>query len=72
MLSLCTRRLELSRTACKLYNSEGTLILTLQDLVLCAVNDYLKKQETEERDEEAISDDGFKQIASVFSRKGKV
>ncbi|KAM6465429.1 doublecortin domain-containing protein 1 isoform 1-T1 [Liasis olivaceus] len=71
LLSLCTRRLELSRTACKLYNSEGTLILTLQDLVLCAVNDYLKKQETEERDEEAISDPGFKQIASVFSGKDK-
>ncbi|KAG8125853.1 hypothetical protein E2320_021015 [Naja naja] len=71
LLSLCTRRLELSRTACKLYNSEGILILTLQDLVLCAVNDYLKKQETEERDEEAISDNGLKQIASVFSRKDK-
>ncbi|XP_026520434.1 doublecortin domain-containing protein 1 [Notechis scutatus] len=71
LLSLCTRRLELSRTACKLYNSEGTLILTLQDLVLCAVNDYLKKQETEERDEEAISDNGLKQIASVFSREDK-
>ncbi|XP_039211913.1 doublecortin domain-containing protein 1 isoform X3 [Crotalus tigris] len=71
LLSLCTRRLELSRTACKLYNSEGTLILTVQDLVLCAANDYLKKQETEERNEEAISDTGLKQIASVFSRKDK-
>ncbi|XP_053139020.1 doublecortin domain-containing protein 1 isoform X3 [Hemicordylus capensis] len=53
LLSLCTRRLELSRTACRLYTSEGTLIRTLQDLVLCAINDFYRKQKSGRRDEKA-------------------
>ncbi|XP_060118368.1 doublecortin domain-containing protein 1 [Heteronotia binoei] len=48
LLSLCTKQLELNRTACRLYTSEGTLILTLQDLVLRAVNDFFRKQESKE------------------------
>ncbi|KAF7245612.1 Doublecortin domain-containing protein 1 [Varanus komodoensis] len=69
LLSLCTRRLELNRTACRLYTSEGTLILTLQDLILCAVNDYLRKQELGKRDERATSISCPNENASAFLMK---
>ncbi|KAH0620847.1 hypothetical protein JD844_021681 [Phrynosoma platyrhinos] len=53
------------QTASKLYTSEGTLILTLQDLVLCAVKDYFRKQDPEERNEGAS-------VIPVFSAKDKM
>ncbi|XP_062974492.1 doublecortin domain-containing protein 1 [Elgaria multicarinata webbii] len=71
LLSLCTRRLALNRTACRLYTSEGALILTLQDLVLCAVNDYMRKQESEERDEGATFIPFPNENASEFPIKDK-
>ncbi|XP_028585658.2 doublecortin domain-containing protein 1 isoform X1 [Podarcis muralis] len=71
LLSLCTRRLELNRTASRLYTSEGTLILTLKDLVLSAVNDYFRKQESEKRGEGATFVPGFNENASVLLVKDK-
>ena len=58
--------------ACRLYTSEGTLILTLQDLVLCAVNDYLRKQKSEEDTQAATFVPGSHENTSVFSVKGNV
>ncbi|XP_060622229.2 doublecortin domain-containing protein 1-like [Anolis sagrei] len=71
LLSLCTRQLELNRSASRLYTREGTLILTLQDLVLCAVKDYFRKQESEERKEGATAVSGPNENASVFSMREK-
>ncbi|XP_072841944.2 doublecortin domain-containing protein 1 isoform X1 [Pogona vitticeps] len=71
LLSLCTKQLELNRMACRLYTSEGTLILTLQDLVLCAVNDYLRKQKSEEDTQAATFVPGSHENTSVFSVKDK-
>ncbi|KAJ6665091.1 hypothetical protein lerEdw1_005322 [Lerista edwardsae] len=69
LLSLCTKRLELNKTACRLYNSKGTLILTMQDLVLCAVSDFYRKQKSEERDEKAHSVLGPDENTPVLSMK---
>ncbi|XP_042315501.1 doublecortin domain-containing protein 1 [Sceloporus undulatus] len=72
LLSLCTRQLEFKRTASKLYTSKGTLILTLQDLVLCAVKDYFRKQEPDERNEGATVIPAPNENVSVFSTKDKM
>ncbi|XP_066492130.1 doublecortin domain-containing protein 1 [Tiliqua scincoides] len=71
LLSLCTRRLELNRTTCRLYNREGTLILTLQDLVLCAINDFYRKQKSEEKDKKAHFVPGPDENIPVLSTKEK-
>ncbi|XP_048340541.1 doublecortin domain-containing protein 1 [Sphaerodactylus townsendi] len=55
LLSLCTKRLELNRTSCRLYTSEGVLIPTLQDLILWAVSDFFRKQKSKQGEEGAIS-----------------
>lgn len=72
LLSLCTKRLELNKTACRLYTSKGTLILTVQDLVLCAVSDFYRKQKSEERDEKAHSVPGPDENTPVLSMKGNL
>uniref|UniRef100_A0A8C3T3Y3 Doublecortin domain containing 1 n=1 Tax=Chelydra serpentina TaxID=8475 RepID=A0A8C3T3Y3_CHESE len=48
MLTMCTRQLELTRKACRLYTSDGILILTLPDLVTWAVNEYFRQSDSEE------------------------
>ncbi|XP_077178070.1 doublecortin domain-containing protein 1 isoform X2 [Paroedura picta] len=69
LLSLCTKQLELYRAACRLYTSKGTLILTLQDLIMWAVNDFFRKQESKEAEECAISVPGPKGNVSVLFAK---
>ncbi|XP_054825956.1 doublecortin domain-containing protein 1 [Eublepharis macularius] len=59
LLSLCTKQLELNRTACRLYTSDGTLVLTQEDLILRAVNDFFRKQESKEREGGRISVPGL-------------
>nr|XP_056707910.1 doublecortin domain-containing protein 1 [Euleptes europaea] len=71
LLSLCTKRLELNRTACRLYTSEGTLIFTLQDLILWAVNDFFRKQESKEGEEGAVSVPGPEGNVSALLVKDK-
>ncbi|XP_015281857.1 PREDICTED: doublecortin domain-containing protein 5 [Gekko japonicus] len=71
LLYLCTKQLELNRTACRLYTSEGTLILTLQDLVLWAVNDFFRKQESKKGEEDAISVPGPEGNVSALLVKDK-
>ncbi|XP_007886061.2 doublecortin domain-containing protein 1 [Callorhinchus milii] len=43
LLSTCTRRLELTRPASRLYTLEGTQILTISELIAWAVNDLLRE-----------------------------
>ncbi|XP_029438990.1 doublecortin domain-containing protein 1 isoform X2 [Rhinatrema bivittatum] len=49
LLSMCTRRLELPRPACRLYTKNGTLMLTLSSLVAWAVNESLGESDLEEQ-----------------------
>ncbi|KAJ7344525.1 hypothetical protein JRQ81_000475, partial [Phrynocephalus forsythii] len=71
LLTLCTKQLELNRMACRLYTCEGTLIPTLEDLVLCAVNDYFRKQKPGEDIQGVTFVPGSYENTSVFSVKDK-
>ncbi|XP_067388214.1 doublecortin domain-containing protein 1 [Emydura macquarii macquarii] len=46
LLTMCTRQFELTRKACRLYTNDGTLILTLPDLVTWAVNDCFRQSDS--------------------------
>uniref|UniRef100_A0A8C4VHJ2 Doublecortin domain containing 1 n=1 Tax=Gopherus evgoodei TaxID=1825980 RepID=A0A8C4VHJ2_9SAUR len=48
LLTMCTRQLELTRKACRLYTSDGILMLTLPDLVTWAVNECFRQSDSEE------------------------
>lgn len=56
--------------ACRLYSREGTLILTLQDLVLWAVNNFYKNQE--DKDDGATFVCGPEETASALPVQGKI
>ncbi|EMP28101.1 Doublecortin domain-containing protein 5 [Chelonia mydas] len=48
LLAMCTRQLELTRKACRLYTHDGILILTLPDLVTWAVNECFRQSYSED------------------------
>ncbi|CAM5121103.1 unnamed protein product [Eretmochelys imbricata] len=58
LLAKCTRQLELTRKACRLYTHDGILILTLPDLVTWAVNECFRQSYSEEdyKERTAITD----------------
>uniref|UniRef100_A0A674HUE9 Doublecortin domain containing 1 n=1 Tax=Terrapene triunguis TaxID=2587831 RepID=A0A674HUE9_9SAUR len=48
LLTMCTRQLELTRKACRLYTNDGILMLTLPDLVTWAVSECFRQSDSEE------------------------
>uniref|UniRef100_A0A8C8SUR1 Doublecortin domain containing 1 n=1 Tax=Pelusios castaneus TaxID=367368 RepID=A0A8C8SUR1_9SAUR len=63
LLAMCTRQLELTKKACKLYTNDGTLILTLQDLVTWAVNECFKQRD---------SGGDYKEVTAITDKEEKV
>uniref|UniRef100_A0A4W3JLE1 DCDC1 second doublecortin-like domain-containing protein n=1 Tax=Callorhinchus milii TaxID=7868 RepID=A0A4W3JLE1_CALMI len=55
LLSTCTRRLELTRPASRLYTLEGTQILTISELIAWAVNDLLRESGREAKSKKVKS-----------------
>ncbi|XP_074086520.1 doublecortin domain-containing protein 1 [Macrotis lagotis] len=49
LLSECTTQLGLTRAASRLYTWDGTTILNLNDLIVWAVNDFLKHKDSGEK-----------------------
>ncbi|XP_038620481.1 doublecortin domain-containing protein 1 [Tachyglossus aculeatus] len=56
LLKQCAVQLGLTRTACRLYTSDGTKVLSLRGLVSCAVNKFLKQRGSEGEVKDAVPD----------------
>ncbi|XP_019332334.2 doublecortin domain-containing protein 1 [Alligator mississippiensis] len=57
LLTICTRQLDLTRKACKLYTSDGTLILPLPDLVAWAVSKCFRQSVSDKCEETTAMED---------------
>ncbi|XP_051885334.1 doublecortin domain-containing protein 1-like isoform X2 [Pristis pectinata] len=56
LLAMCTQRLELTRPARRLYTADGSLILTVSELIAASANDTSQEQELEIRQAEGDKD----------------
>ncbi|XP_028916748.1 doublecortin domain-containing protein 1 [Ornithorhynchus anatinus] len=56
LLTQCAVQLGLAKTACRLYTSDGTKVISLHGLVSCAVNKFLKQRASEGEVKGAVSD----------------
>ncbi|XP_072277958.1 doublecortin domain-containing protein 1 isoform X2 [Pyxicephalus adspersus] len=56
LVDLCTKELSLPRPACRLYTLDGAISLELSSLIAWAVNDFLKQNKEEIKDEEEKTD----------------
>ncbi|XP_059508100.1 doublecortin domain-containing protein 1-like isoform X2 [Stegostoma tigrinum] len=56
LLATCTQRLGLTRPACRLYTADGSLILTVNELIAWAVNETLQehKYKTKQNDQDEV------------------
>ncbi|XP_075783900.1 doublecortin domain-containing protein 1 isoform X4 [Pelodiscus sinensis] len=71
LLTMCTRHLELTRKACRLYTHDGTLILTLPDLVTWAVNECFRQSNSEEDYKERVAVTGRAEDGAPLHMEGK-
>ncbi|XP_074132734.1 doublecortin domain-containing protein 1 [Sminthopsis crassicaudata] len=69
LLSGCTLQLGLNRAASRLYTYDGTAILNLNNLILWAINEFLKQRDSE--DKKYISPEENKEMAATQSTEDK-
>ncbi|XP_072475347.1 doublecortin domain-containing protein 1-like isoform X2 [Notamacropus eugenii] len=69
LLSGCTTQLGLTRAASRLYTCDGTTILDLNDLILWAVNEYLKHKISEEKKSMSLEENKETAIQRMEDKK---